>query len=242
MKKKLNPFGKEGKLLLCNSCGSYRHFVAKCPDSWENMVKREDNVGNVNSAGQSNTEKIRGNKELSGEAESHIGERCNAPNAVVVEELAVEVTRLKREIRSLKDEITEIKTDRDEELKRRKKKLHSHVKNLEEVKERHEKQTRVIAKELDERYLKLEKKRRLVIEETNISEFKRILGKTSIKRFSRGSVPANSYDHGGCHAQGPVQFYIMTYPPPYLLETRETMALDPYLQSEALASVSCDRL
>ena len=153
MKKKLNPFGKEGKLLLCNSCGPYRHFVAKCPDSWENMVKREDNVGNVNSAGQSNTEKIRGNKELSGEAESHIGERCNAPNAVVVEELAVEVTSLKREIRSLKDEITEIKTDRDEELKRRKKKLHSHVKNLEEVKERHEKQTRVIAKELDERVL-----------------------------------------------------------------------------------------
>ena len=59
-------------------------------------------------------------------------------------------------------------------------------------------------------YLKLEKKRRLVIEETNILEFKRILGKTLIKRFSRGSVPANSYDHGGCHAQGPVQFYIMT--------------------------------
>ena len=44
--------------------------------------------------------------------------------------------------------------------------------------------------------------------------------------------------------QGPVQFYIMRYPPPPLLsvrQTRETMSLDPYQLSEALDSVSCDR-
>ena len=38
MKKKLNPLGLNGQILLCKSCGSYRHFVADCPDSWENMM------------------------------------------------------------------------------------------------------------------------------------------------------------------------------------------------------------
>ena len=33
VKKKLNPLGTNGKVLLCSSCGSYRHFVAQCPDS-----------------------------------------------------------------------------------------------------------------------------------------------------------------------------------------------------------------
>ena len=37
--KNLNPTGPEGRVLTCRSCGSYRHLVAKCPDSWENMSK-----------------------------------------------------------------------------------------------------------------------------------------------------------------------------------------------------------
>lgn len=37
--KKLNPTGADGKVLTCRSCGSYRHLVAKCPDSWENLAK-----------------------------------------------------------------------------------------------------------------------------------------------------------------------------------------------------------
>ncbi|CAG2239162.1 unnamed protein product [Mytilus edulis] len=37
--KNLNPSGPDGKLLTCRSCGSYRHLVAKCPDSWENLSK-----------------------------------------------------------------------------------------------------------------------------------------------------------------------------------------------------------
>ena len=31
--------GPEGKILTCRCCGSYRHLVAKCPHSWENMSK-----------------------------------------------------------------------------------------------------------------------------------------------------------------------------------------------------------
>ena len=33
-----NPKGPDGKPLLCRSCGSFRHLIAKCPDSWENRA------------------------------------------------------------------------------------------------------------------------------------------------------------------------------------------------------------
>ncbi len=37
--KKMNPIGADGRTLTCKSCGSFRHLVAACPDSWENMAK-----------------------------------------------------------------------------------------------------------------------------------------------------------------------------------------------------------
>ena len=37
--KKMNPAGADGKTLTCNSCGSFRHLLPDCPDSWENMSK-----------------------------------------------------------------------------------------------------------------------------------------------------------------------------------------------------------
>ena len=40
-RKRKNPVGVNGKPLLCKSCGSYRHFVAECPDSWENMARNK---------------------------------------------------------------------------------------------------------------------------------------------------------------------------------------------------------
>ena len=42
-RKRRNPLGANGRLLLCKSCGSYRHLIAKCPDSWENMDKLKAN-------------------------------------------------------------------------------------------------------------------------------------------------------------------------------------------------------
>ena len=33
----VNPTGPDGRPLTCRSCGSFRHLMAKCPDSWENM-------------------------------------------------------------------------------------------------------------------------------------------------------------------------------------------------------------
>ena len=34
----LNPPGLDGKLLRCSACGSYRHLIKNCPDSWENST------------------------------------------------------------------------------------------------------------------------------------------------------------------------------------------------------------
>ena len=39
LKKSVNPTGPDGSLLTCKSCGSYRHLMAACPHSWENMSK-----------------------------------------------------------------------------------------------------------------------------------------------------------------------------------------------------------
>ena len=34
--RKVNPTGANGRLLLCSACGSYRHLLKDCPDSYEN--------------------------------------------------------------------------------------------------------------------------------------------------------------------------------------------------------------
>ena len=34
IKRKRNSLNANDRLLLCKSCGSYRHLIAKCPDSW----------------------------------------------------------------------------------------------------------------------------------------------------------------------------------------------------------------
>ena len=34
---RMNPNRSYGKPLLCKACGSYRHFIAQCPYSWENL-------------------------------------------------------------------------------------------------------------------------------------------------------------------------------------------------------------
>ena len=38
-RKNINPLGPDGRTLTCKSCGSYRHLLPACPDSWENMRK-----------------------------------------------------------------------------------------------------------------------------------------------------------------------------------------------------------
>ena len=98
MKKKLNPLGLNGQVLLCNSCGSYRHFVADCPDSGENMMKRKASNGSIKSNDLSNNEKIMGKTGLRDETQSNVSYFCNGLDSVDVEEFVVEVTRLKTDI------------------------------------------------------------------------------------------------------------------------------------------------
>ena len=68
VKKKLNPVGPDGKILLCDSCGSYRHLVAECQDSWENIAKRKTSQFNVKLRGQSDQNKRKGDKNRSRES------------------------------------------------------------------------------------------------------------------------------------------------------------------------------
>ena len=110
MKKKLNPLGSDGKILLCYSCGSYRHLIAECPDSWENIVKWKTSEFNVELRGQSDEDKLKGEENKSGES-FKLGEVCGS--SVANKQLAGEVTQLKIELRNLKAEIKEIKAVKD---------------------------------------------------------------------------------------------------------------------------------
>ena len=40
--KPMNPLYEKGQLLLCILCGSYRHMLNLCPDSWENSSKKRN--------------------------------------------------------------------------------------------------------------------------------------------------------------------------------------------------------
>lgn len=40
--RRINPKSADGKTLTCISCGSYRHMLADCPDSWENLSKAKN--------------------------------------------------------------------------------------------------------------------------------------------------------------------------------------------------------
>ena len=39
VRRRMNPTGPDGKVLTCRVCGSYRHLMKDCPDSWENIKK-----------------------------------------------------------------------------------------------------------------------------------------------------------------------------------------------------------
>ena len=159
MKKKLNPSGLNGQILLCKSCGSYRHFVADCPDSWENMMKRKASIGSIKSNDCSNNEKIMGKTGLRDETQSDVSHFCNGLDSVDVEELVADVTRLKKDIGIIKDEIIEIKAENDE-LKREKEELKGYVDNLEQKKERLGTQYRITMQENNKKILKFQEERK----------------------------------------------------------------------------------
>ena len=45
----MNPKGTDGQYLTCVCCGSYRHLIANCPNSWEsvNSVTDDEEEANI---------------------------------------------------------------------------------------------------------------------------------------------------------------------------------------------------
>ena len=112
MGKKRNPVGMNGKLLKCKSCGSYRHLVAECPDSWENMekkkVKRSLKGGICSDTGLTR---------LENKGELQVGLEMNHS---VPGELSVEIASVNNEVKCLKEEIRMMKGDKEEQIKEQK--------------------------------------------------------------------------------------------------------------------------
>ena len=100
VRKKINPSGADGKILKCLSCGSFRHLLDDCPDSWENMDIKK-NMGNEH-------RKVLCHSDRAISDGSRVWEEATNKSGVT-EELKTVVTGLKEEIVSLKREIKQIK-------------------------------------------------------------------------------------------------------------------------------------
>ena len=119
MGKKRNPVGMNGKLLKCKSCGSYRHLVAECPDSWKNMEKKNVSKKDFYSMFPCVKGGICSNEGLtrSENKELQVGLEMNHS---IPGELSVEIARLNNEVKCLKEEIRMMKGDKDEQIIERK--------------------------------------------------------------------------------------------------------------------------
>ena len=118
--KKRNPVGMNGKLLKCKSCGSYRHLVAECPDSWENMENKYVSQKDLKSmfpcvkGGICNNDGLT-RSENNGELKVGLEMNYSVPD-----KLNAEIARLSNEIKCLKDELRMMKVDKDEQIKEQK--------------------------------------------------------------------------------------------------------------------------
>ena len=102
--KRINPPGSDGCLLKCYSCGSFRHLLDKCPDSWENLGKK--------SSGDDRSKPVKFRYEM--QMNSGVGQS----NSTAIEKLTHEVASLKKENEILKCEIKEVKAGNCKQLKR----------------------------------------------------------------------------------------------------------------------------
>ena len=120
MGKKRNPVGMNGKLLKCKSCGSYRHLLAECPDSWENMENKYVSQKDLKSMfpcvkGGICNDDVLTRSENKGELQVGL-----EMNYCVPGKLNAEIARLTNEIKCLKAELRMMKVDTDEQIKEQK--------------------------------------------------------------------------------------------------------------------------
>ena len=132
VKKNMNPLGTDGKLLLCHSCGSYQHFVAECPHSWENMVKSKSSEPDGKLGDQNSKSKGKDNRS------TELMEPVDTGSVQVanIQLIAEDISQLTTEIQNLEADIKEIKAVLDRELQSRKEKAEilCHVENISKVK------------------------------------------------------------------------------------------------------------
>lgn len=115
LKKKVNPTGSDGRIILCHSCGSFRHLLDDCPDSWENMEKKNASAdtGPYGQLNHGDKEKITsddrlGPVQVGGDKAIESERECNT--AETLRKLTSQVENLKREIKDFREEIQEVKT------------------------------------------------------------------------------------------------------------------------------------
>ena len=106
IKKKINPTGRDGEVLKCLSCGSYRHLLDHCPDSWENMMKKVEGKTPENSLNQSES-----GKKLKQQMGSHI--------EAVMAKLAQEVANLKEDNKTLRHDLKVLQLGCERQLESR---------------------------------------------------------------------------------------------------------------------------
>ena len=130
VKRKLNHLGSNGKILLCYSCGSYRHLVAECPDSWENMVKSSEPDGKLGDQDSKSKGKDNRSMELMEPVDMGSVQVAN------IQLIAKDVSQLTTEIQNLEADIKEIKAVLDRELQSWKEKaeIPFHVEKISKVK------------------------------------------------------------------------------------------------------------
>ena len=106
MGKKLNYLGLNGKILLYHSCGSYRHLVADCPDSWENVVNQQTSEFAMKQGNLSKCDEL---KNVKNGRTDPFGPGEESGIQFVSNQVAEEMTKLTMEISNLKDEINALR-------------------------------------------------------------------------------------------------------------------------------------
>ena len=159
IKKKINPTGRNGQILTCRSCGSFRHLLGACPHSWENMANTDVKLLNQ------------------GDAEKTKGDRTQ----LKLGELTAELHCIKKETTSLKEDVKSLKADKDNDEKPK----NGEIQSL-ELKLEQEKQTRIrlesTINELQQKIFKLDAEREKVNDEIGPAAFQAKMLVTKVEK------------------------------------------------------------
>ena len=106
IKKKINPTGRDGEVLKCLSCGSYRHLLDHCPVSWENMMKKVEGETPEKSFNQSKSGK-------------KLKQQVGSPFEAVIAKLTQEVAKLKEDNKTLRQDLKVLQLGCERQLESR---------------------------------------------------------------------------------------------------------------------------